>query len=733
MGEVAKHDEVLQSINALEDDIVDQKEANDISKTVERITKKEINLEWFFETNKNYPVFLNTIISNIDTYLKSSTIPHPGIKELKISNSNLKIPQVAIPENKIREDVKTFLNTLKAEKVASEKKQQTPEKNNNKIENSSKAKTELGKKIDGINKPEYKKLQDVLNEKNTSLWEIMEKWWEKLKNGIRGQIIEKLRGFEKMRWNWANGLNELWNNILKKVDEALDPWENRRLNNIFFCLYWKIIEWMNKKLSTGNKELDIENKVRILTTLNSIWDIQGDFSKIDWNTWAKIQEIANNEFNETYSEIIKIKNWFTNYLAKNLPSEKDLIDEASYKDENNKDAGKYKIKALHVWAIKENIPNVIGKKFNAMLEPFDNYGNTTAFIATLLKWEKRVVKENNTEKTKVETPSEKDIENTIKNTQNLLENMPLDKKSEEYTQFKEKVMNQKADKIFGKLEGILWLVEWIFWAGKAEKILNFLRWNALWKKSLSAFTKWLDLSDKEQNKLLNRPFVKKSADNYIQLLRDEKNTDDKIIIAEKDKEEIIKNSKIDYYRNSQNIVISLKKDSNSKFTWIEYSSVDKDWQSLKSNQGTEAYKNEAEEATNTITDKETQNKTIMINHIIEDIRGNSIKEVLKNHSYGFDVDAKNKTLYQEIVNEVIDDKINDKVIIESLKDILQNNYICSTHDVISALINEYSEDIKWSIQNWIKVKEEEKKAKSTTGATVTPPPVTPTPVAPKKQ
>jgi hypothetical protein len=45
MGEVAKHDEVLKSINALEDDIVDQKEANDISKTVEKISKKEINLE----------------------------------------------------------------------------------------------------------------------------------------------------------------------------------------------------------------------------------------------------------------------------------------------------------------------------------------------------------------------------------------------------------------------------------------------------------------------------------------------------------------------------------------------------------------------------------------------------------------------------------------------------------------------------------------------------------------
>jgi hypothetical protein len=88
---------------------------------------------------------------------------------LKVSNSNLKVPQVAIPENKIREDIKIFLNTLKVEKDKPVKKQQTPEKNNNKIENISKAKTELGKKIDGINKPEYKKLQDILNEKNTSL------------------------------------------------------------------------------------------------------------------------------------------------------------------------------------------------------------------------------------------------------------------------------------------------------------------------------------------------------------------------------------------------------------------------------------------------------------------------------------------------------------------------------------------------------------------------------------
>jgi hypothetical protein len=84
----------------------------------------------------------------------------------------------------------------------------------------------------------------------------------------------------------------------------------------------------------------------------------------------------------------------------------------------------------------------------------------------------------------------------------------------------------------------------------------------------------------------------------------------------------------------------------------------------------------------------------MINHIMEDIHGNSIREVFKNHSYGFNVDEKNKTLYQEIINNIIDDKIRDNVIIASLKDILQNTYICSTHDVISALINEYSEDIK---------------------------------------
>jgi hypothetical protein len=49
-------------------------------------------------------------------------------------------------------------------------------------------------------------------------------------------------------------------------------------------------------------------------------------------------------------------------------------------------------------------------------------------------------------------------------------------------------------------------------------------------------------------------------------LRAEKRQDQKIIASPEDKEEMTKNSKIDYYRNSKNIVVSLKKDTAGKFT-----------------------------------------------------------------------------------------------------------------------------------------------------------------------